>query len=385
MGFVAALADLKRRGAWPFSSGAATKSVREISPAPFPAKCALVLFLAALILPPILAVARREDLALVLAAICGVVSLGLGLLTWKSLPGRIAAIGVPVVALALTSLMLVRKEQVRRLTVLERQHAMEADQLAKAAAEPPKLQYLAWQNEVQTNPHWEAWTPSGELVKHEDLHLPQGIAFLSTTDVSRTKAAAEKLRFLYLWFSQPAFDALSVVKIILLNEKSQPLETLTHDFVTGVSPATPENWSLGWITASLCAGRMGLIPSKITVRLEYSAGPWQFWDDLPVNFHGSMALSNGVLVTDPGLGVDGKAFVQLTRDHTVDPGNEQFDFVAVLKDGRRLNRVGLSQGATGNVTTERTIFDAPLDRIAKFECRKRPIRTASWGDVPLRR
>jgi hypothetical protein len=119
------------------------------------------------------------------------------------------------------------------------------------------------------------------------------------------------------------------------------------------------------------------------VRLEYSAGPWQFWDDLPVDFHGSRAVSNGVLVTDPGQGVDGKAFVQLTRDHTRDPGNEQFDFVAVLKDGRRLNRVGLSQSATGNVTTERTIFDAPLDRITKFECRKRPIRTALWSDAPL--
>jgi serine/threonine protein kinase len=391
-GFIAALSNLKRRGAWPFCSEAENKSVREVSSAspaesfvPFLARCALVLFLAALILPPILAAfARSESLVLLVGAVCGIASFALGLLTWKLLPGRIAAIGVPIVALVLTSLVLVRKEQARRLAALAGQHARDAALQAKAAHEPPKLQYLAWQDEVQTNPRWQAWTPTGELVRHEDFHMPTNLVIPSETDISGTKVAAEKPRFLCLWFSQPAFDAQSVGKITLLNEANQPLETPTHDFATGISPASPESWNLGWITASLCAGRMGQTPPKVTVRLEYSAGAWQFWDELPVNFHGSMALSNGVLVTDPAQGADGKAFVQVTRDHAQDPGNEQFDFVAVMKGGRRLNRVGLSQGATGNVVTERTIFDAPLDQIAKFECRKRPIQTATW-DVPLLR
>lgn len=379
---IRALRILNRREVWEvFARG----HRRAESRAPFLAKCALVLFLAGLILPPVLATfARNEGSVLLVGAVCGVASFALGLLAWKSLPGRIAAIGVPIVALVLTSLVLVRKEQARRLAALAEQHARDAALQAKVAHEPPKLQYLAWQDEVQTNPRWQAWTPTGELVRHEDLHLPTGVAIPSETDVSRTRAAAEKPRFLCLWFSQPAFDAQSVMKVTLLNEVGQPLETPTHDFATGVSPASAENWNLGWITASLCAGRIGQTPPKVTVRLEYSAGAWQFWDELPVNFHGSMALSNGVLVADPAQGADGKAFVQVTRDHAQDPGNEQFDFVAITKDGRRLNRVGLAQGATGNVVTERTIFDAPLDQIAKFECRKRPIQTATW-DVPLLR
>ena len=357
-----------------------------ISCAPFLAKCALVLFLTALTLPPILAAfTRSEGLALVVAVICGVASFGLGLLTWRLLPGRIAAIGVPVVVLALTSLVLVRKDQARRVMALEWQHAREIQKQEIAAHEPPKLQYLAWQDEVQTNPQWRAWTVTGERVAREDLHLPPGFSSPSETDVSQTKVAAEKPRFLCLWFSQPALDAQSVAKITLLNDASQPVETPTHDFATSVSQPSPENWNLGWITASVCAGRMGQTPAKVTVRLEYSAGPWRFVDELPVDFHGSMAVSNGALVTDPGQGADGKAFVQLTRDRTQDPGHEQFDFVAITKDGRRLNRVGLSEGATGNVVTERTTFGVPLDQIAKFECRRRPILTATWKDVPLPR
>jgi len=40
---------------------------------------------------------------------------------------------------------------------------------------------------------------------------------------------------------------------------------------------------------------------------------------------------------------------------------------------------------SGHLSKERNIFDVPLDQIAKFECRKRPIRTATWKDVPLPR
>ncbi len=45
--------------------------------------------------------------------------------------------------------------------------------------------------------------------------------------------------------------------------------------------------------------------------------------------------------------------------------------------------MGFGEYSSGNVRTERTIFDAPLDQIAKFECRKRPIRSMTWKDVPL--
>ncbi len=271
---------MKRRGAWPFSSKAAPKSAREISSAPaaephtpFLAKCALILFLVGLTLPPILAaVVRSEDLALVVAVICGVASFGLGLLTWKSLPGRIAAIGVPLVAIMLTGFVFVRKEQARRIMAIDEKHAREAMQQEKAASEPPKLQYLAWQDEVQANPNWQAWTVTGQLVRLEDLHLPPGVASPTKTDVSQTKAAVESPRFLCLWFSQPAFDAQSVGKVTLLGATGQPLETPTRDCATSVSPASAENWNIGWITASLCAGRMGQTPPAISVRLEYSAG-----------------------------------------------------------------------------------------------------------------
>ena len=254
--------------------------------------------------------------------------------------------------------------------------------LDAAQDEPPKLRYLAWQDEVQKNPHWQAWQATGEFVKHEDLDVPRGFANPSQMDVSKTKAAAENPRFLCLWFSHPALDAQSVVKVELLDDAGKPFETPVSDTATSVSPPGPESGSLSWITASICAGRMGETPPRATVRLHYSASPWQFWDDIVGDFQGVMTLSEGVVTSGPAQGADGRAFIQFTRDHTLDAGDQEFDFVAVTKDGRRLDRLGRTSGVSGKFTTERRIFDVPLNQVERFQCRKRPIHTMMW-DVPL--
>ena len=250
-------------------------------------------------------------------------------------------------------------------------------------AELPRLRYLAWLDEVQKDPRWLAWLPSGEFVKQADMHLPPGLATPAGVDVSETKAAKESPRFLCLWISHPAFDAQSVAEIQLLDDAGKPLDVPTNNFATGVSPPAPDSQNLGWITATLCAGRMGEIPPMASVHLNYSSGPWQIWVVVAADFHGSMALGNGVHLTDPGQGADGKAFVQFTRDRTQDPGIDQFDFVAVTKDNRRLDRIGHSESGSGNIKTERCIFDAPLDQVKTFECRKRPIMALEWNNVPL--
>ena len=81
--------------------------------------------------------------------------------------------------------------------------------------------------------------------------------------------------------------------------------------------------------------------------------------------------------------VDGKAFIQITRDGTLDPFNEQFDFVAVTKDGRHLERSGHSESGLGKVTTERLIFDTPLEQVQTFRTRKRPIHKVKFYNIPL--
>lgn len=260
-------------------------------------------------------------------------------------------------------------------------------------SEPPKLRYLAWLDEVQKNPHWQAWQPNGEFVKQEDLHLPPDLATPGSVsaNVHETEAAKASPRFLCIWISHPAFDGQGVAKIKLLDEAGKPLETPTEDGCTSVSSPNKDSQNLGWITASICAGSMGKIPPMATLQLSYSTGPWQHCDEIPVDFHGIKALRSGVLVTGPGQEAQGITFIELRRDHTQDPENEQFNFVAVMKDGRRCDSGVRTEGGSIDlerneterfVRIERFVFNAPLDQVKNIDCRKRPINTMSWT-IPL--
>lgn len=248
----------------------------------------------------------------------------------------------------------------------------------KLSDAPPQLRALAWLDQAADG---NAWKADGESFELSELHLPSSLARPAEIDISRTSAA--RPRFLCLWFSQPAIDSLSVVKVELLDSYGKPLAVPSPDLVTNATGATPESQNLGWITATLCAGTLDSTPAKATIRLNYSAGPWQFWDNFPPDWQGFRALSTGVQLTAPGQGNDGRALVQITRDTSFDTGNEQWDFVAHTVDGRRLTRHGISQFGSGTVRIEQFRFDTPLSQVVRFEIRSRPIRTAVWNNVSL--
>lgn len=248
-----------------------------------------------------------------------------------------------------------------------------------ASIEPPKLQYLAWLDQVRgSSPDWSCWRPDGELVPRADRHIPAGISV-----PSGTPSPGADPRFVCLWISDPSFDAQSVAKVALLDSDGKPLNVPSKDYSIGVSAPSPDSPNLGWISATLCAGSAGKTPTFITVSLKYSGGPWTYWDNVPADFSGSMAVDSGVHVLDPGQGDDGKAYIGVTRQEGRDTGMEQFDFVAVTKDGRELNRIGLMESASGGVRTERCTFDVPLDQVRVFRCRKRPIQSMTWSNVAL--
>jgi len=241
---------------------------------------------------------------------------------------------------------------------------------AGLVAQPPQLRALDWQDRVELCAG-ESWLPSGEF-----LSSPGWMPPITTVNVSETAAAKEKPRFLCLWFSHPLFDAQSVAEIALLDaDGKRPLKTPAGDFAVGRIPASPASGNTGWITATVCAGTKSHIPPFATVALRYSEGPWQFWNDIAPDFHGTQALASGVTLSDPGQNSDGHAFVQIARDKSADTGVEQFDFVAVTKNERRLERNGFSESGSGQVSTERFFFDIPLAQVKSFECRKRPIRS----------
>ena len=237
----------------------------------------------------------------------------------------------------------------------------------------PQLRRLDWQDQVEACAG-EAWLPSGEVDRSNDWMPPIG-----RVKISQTKAAKENPRFLCLWFSHPLFDRQSVAEISLLDaDGKKSLELPTREKAIGAIPAAPENANTGWITVTLCAGKKGQIPPKATVILRYSGGAWQFWTEIAPDFRGTRTLGDDVMLSDPGQNSDGNAFIQITRGASAD---EQFDFVAITRDGRRHERNAHSESATGKVSTERFSFDTPLSQVKSFECRKRPIHGMSWPVV----
>lgn len=125
------------------------------------------------------------------------------------------------------------------------------------------------------------------------------------------------------------------------------------------------------------------MPSQARVVLRHAIGEWRFWTELPPDASARRALANGVSVSPPAQDADGRAFIEITRDRALDTYVEQFDFVALTRDGRRLESQNRSTFTTGGALAQRFHFDAPLEQLRAVEVRKRGINASSW-DVPLR-
>jgi serine/threonine protein kinase len=244
-----------------------------------------------------------------------------------------------------------------------------------------QLELLAWLDEVQAGGDWSGWLWNGSVASPKDFTLPDGLPVPATAKETGNGASPEKPRFLCLWFSHPGFDALSVGNVTMLDDKDQPLKTPSDDFATMFTPKS-DKLKTGWLTHVLCAGRVGDADRIAKVQLDHSKGAWKPHGDLTADFQGRMALSNGVHVTATGQGEDGQAFVELTRDSSLDTDITQFDFVTTTKDGGMLTRAGMVKSGTPKLQTERFIFDTPLSQVKSFQIRKRPILTMFWN-IPL--
>jgi predicted Ser/Thr protein kinase len=313
------------------------------------------------------------DLLLACAPLLAVIAIGLGFFA-RRLRSGFSGLVLGGLSVA-TWIVLLFMVEFGRTGVGQRVHQSSPS----ASIEPPKLQYLAWLDQVRgASVDWSCWRPDGEFVPRADRHIPAGVSV-----PSGTPSPGADPRFVCLWISDPSFDAQSVAKVALLDSDGKPLDVPSKDYSIGVSAPSPDSQNLGWISATLCAGSAEKTPTFITVSLKYSGGPWTYWDNVPADFSGSMAVDNGVHVLDPGQGDDGKAFIGVTREAGRDAGNEQFDFVAVTKDGRELNRIGLMESASDGVRTERCEYDVPLDQVKFFRCRKRPILSQTWYSIVL--
>lgn len=264
---------------------------------------------------------------------------------------------------------------------IEMQIAREQASIIPAKQEPPELRLMAWFDEVQAGGDWSGWRVDGSRASPKDLKLPDGLPVPEMAKGPGSQPLIHKPRYLCLWISHPDFDALSVAEVTLLDGHGQPLNPPSANFGNLLTPKN-DKLTPGWITHVVPAGNEGDPSRIIQVRLEYSGGAWQSYDELEEGFLGGRTLDNGVLATNTGQGANGKAFVGLVRTRSLDTGITQYDFVASLKNGAELTRSSFSKTEIPGTKNELFMFDTPFSQVKSFHIRKRPIHTMTWS-VPL--
>jgi len=253
-------------------------------------------------------------------------------------------------------------------------------------ATAPKLQFLAWQDEWQTNQPGAARHLDGSPVT--DATELKWLKSISSggVDVSSWHLSPEP-RFLKLWFSDPKFDLGSFSEVSLLDDQHQVIPLDARGGMCGSAQEGNEsNGNLGWHVKTFSPGGGARLPARVTVSLRYAAGPLEETQAVPFTPHNatSMTLKDGSLLNGVGQNVDGNAFVAIAV-HARQPGTWRFGVVAVTKDGRKLTTApsenGFADGSGESVAEFE--FGVPLAEVDKFIIGTRPIRTNEWKHVML--
>jgi hypothetical protein len=249
-------------------------------------------------------------------------------------------------------------------------------------AEPPKLQFLAWQDEWQTNQPGAARHPDGSPVTDADelkwlKAVPSG-----GLDLTNLKLKPEP-RILHLWFSHPDFRQWGFYEV-RLSDGAGKIIKLGGDGSTssGAQDANDDNGNRGWNDWALCPGTN--LPPRLSVWLRYTLGALERTQEISPYFSGMMSLEGGSQLNAVGQNVLGRAFVAIAVDAKKMQGR-QFDVVAITKDGRELPHAGWGRAGPvdGGVRVENFDFPTPLADVAKFLIGTRPIRIHEWKNVVL--
>jgi hypothetical protein len=249
-------------------------------------------------------------------------------------------------------------------------------------AEPPKLRFLAWQDEWNHDEQfYRAFYPDGTTVTNawevRLMHLadPPGFA------MGKFAKDYGYPRFLHIWFAHPLIDPNSFNAVTLLDSTGQPIVLGGGgSFGTTEHPPDTDNGNLGWLIVTLSPGPATNIPLSATVRLRYNLGPWENQRKVPNDFNTSVALEDGGQLTGIGQNSDGNAFVAIAMV-SEKALSRQFGVVAVTKDGRELESLGRSTAGSSDATgvqSERFVFSVPLAGVAHFRIGSRPIRSIDF-------
>ena len=259
---------------------------------------------------------------------------------------------------------------------------------SRAFAEPPKLRFLAWQDEQEEWSKGRVWHSDGtrvpdngelELLRRvppEILGVPEG-----------PHEVWENPRFLNLWFSHPNIDKKSYHRIELFDSEGKSVPVHRLGLVSSKPyPPNPNTGDLGWIVCTLSPGSKGKTPETATIRLYYTAGPWSEGPPIRPDYEGELDFPGGATLFDIGENGFHKAFISiLTNANAVMHPTVQLDFTATIESGRKMEHSTLMSGTGGRpseITQERQ-FDVPLEIVKEFRSRWRRVREVEFKDVSL--
>lgn len=248
--------------------------------------------------------------------------------------------------------------------------------------QPVTLRAINWFDKAEARLS-SAWLPDGSDLPTDEKLFPVPKASPTTNP---------NLRYLCFWFSHPLVDLLSVAEVKLFApldpkngpefdpDKSRPLIFEQGSSSRTTIPAKAPHLTEGWWVFTTNLDTSQALPADVIVRLRYSLGPWRTWEHVNVaDFRAPRVLDYditlGIPAEDPK---NARPYVEIRstlREHGI---LEQWDVVALTRDGQRLERYGTNRTTEGKEHVERLYFNAPLSQLRALEIRKRPIRTHTW-------
>ena len=250
-------------------------------------------------------------------------------------------------------------------------------------AEPPKLRFLTWLDEWQTNKPGAARRPDGSPVtdpKEMDWLIqvrPIGL------DVSPLKLSP-KPRLLHLWFSHLEFDESSLNDVSLLDEHGVELPTaFLGQTAENARGAGSLQGGLGWLTKTLSPGAGTNIPRVITVRLRYTTSSIERTNLILIPGQTNNAtLEEDSRIEGTGQKTDGRVFVSIAMNAGKMESRE-FGVVAFTQNGRKLTAAQVVRTPPDKAGTRLIEFVFDFPAVDKFIIGTRPIRTNQWQNVAL--
>ena len=250
------------------------------------------------------------------------------------------------------------------------------EQTAPAASDLPQLRYLAWQTEKGQEEPVKYWRPDGRVAVNED-EITMVETWVEPT--GQVDGSHPEYRHMHFWFAHPEIDRLSYFEATLLDSDGRPFEDLGSAGST--HPAGERTGNVGWHVVTRSLGAADDWPERVRIRVRYGVGPWEYRRTVPPDYNGFMALDNNASLGSIGQNTEGRTFISSIQD--TDAVTVQFDFVAVTKDGREIERTRLNRAGPPQSLQETYIFDEPLANVKEFKLRVRPIKTVTLKDVSL--